>query len=597
MIILGINSFHADSAACIIKDGIVLAAIEEERINRVKHWAGLPIESIKACLKICDLKLKDVDYIAINKNVYSNLIAKLKYIIKSQTNLSLIKKKIEKNLINKNIKSLIESYIFNQAFKFNCSVISVEHHLAHVASACYPSGFDESANISIDGFGDFVSLSIGSFSNNKIKIDKKIFFPHSLGLFYEAVTQFLGFENYGDEYKVMGLSSYGKPTEINKIYNIINLNKERFFSLNLDYFDHHRKEVMQSWYNSSPKQIRLFNKKINSLLGSARNKNENINEYHKNLAASAQYVYEEIFFNIIDYAGKKYNSRNLTLSGGCAQNSLANRKIYSSSKFLKAYIPSNPGDAGGAIGAAYIVYAKKNLNLIKNHATAYLGDSFSNQDIQKIIIKKFENLALSKELEINFYNELEIIQETAKLISLSLVVGWFQGRMEWGPRSLGSRSILSDPRNSNVQNIINKKIKRRENFRPFAPSILAEDFDKWFYSFGDCEPYMSKVYKFKEDKVDVVPGVVHVDGTGRVQTVKETDNKKFYNLLVSFKKITNVPILLNTSFNENEPIVRTPEEALECFLRTSMDAIVLENCMIKRKNVSKKEKERYWIKD
>ena len=587
MIILGINSFHADSAACIIKDGIVLAAIEEERINRVKHWAGLPIESIKACLKICDLKLKDIDYIAINKNVYSNLIAKLKYIITSQTNLSLIKKKIEKNLINKNIKSLIESYIFNQAFKFNCSVISVEHHLAHVASACYPSGFDESANISIDGFGDFVSLSIGSFSNNKIKIDKKIFFPHSLGLFYEAVTQFLGFENYGDEYKVMGLSSYGKPTEINKIYNIINLNKEHFFSLNLDYFDHHRKEVMQSWYNSSPKQIRLFNKKISSLLGSARNKNENINEYHKNLAASAQYVYEEIFFNIIDYAGKKYNSRNLTLSGGCAQNSLANRKIYSSSKFLKAYIPSNPGDAGGAIGAAYIVYAKKNLNLIKNHATAYLGDSFSNQDIQKIIIKKFENLALSKELEINFYNELEIIQETAKLISLSLVVGWFQGRMEWGPRSLGSRSILSDPRNSNVQNIINKKIKRRENFRPFAPSILAEDFDKWFYSFGDCEPYMSKVYKFKEDKVDVVPGVVHVDGTGRVQTVKETDNKKFYNLLVSFKKITNVPILLNTSFNENEPIVRTPEEALDCFLRTSMDAIVLENCMIKRKNVSK----------
>jgi carbamoyltransferase len=581
MIILGINSFHPDSSACLLINGKIRFAIEEERINRIKHWSGLPILSIQECLKSENISPKDIDYVAVNANFFSNFFYKIKYILSQKTEIKFLIEKIKNKNKKKDILNLIFSATSSGQFNKNCKLIQVEHHLAHAASAFYDSSYDEAVNLSVDGFGDFASLTWGKGIKDKIKIDHKILFPHSLGIFYEAFTQFLGFHNYGDEYKIMGLSSYGKPTECEKISKIIKQKNDHEFFLNLEYFVHHRENIYYSWDNTVPKQKNLFSNKILQLFGNPRNKEEVINEEHKNIAASVQKVYEDILLNIINYIYKKYKINNLTLSGGCAQNSLANGKILSNTPFSSLFIPSNPGDAGGAVGAAYYVW--HNIKKARQYTdpTPYLGSSYDNIYVEKLLNNKKDELNIKK---CNFFSleENDLCNYVAKEISNSKVVGWFQGRMEWGPRALGNRSILADPRDPNIKNILNLKIKKREEFRPFAPSILLEDAKNWFDNFEDEEPFMSRVLKFKKEKANLVPGVSHIDHTGRLQTVTMKQNIRFYKLIKSFKLITGIPLVINTSFNENEPIVKKPEEALECFLRTNMDILVMQDWIVIR---------------
>jgi len=578
--ILGLNCYHADSSACLLKDGKILIALEEERINRIKHWAGFPILSIKKCLEFEDINIDNVDYVAINQSPAANILKKIKYIFASKPNLDFYFEKLNNKVKRQNILKLIELKIGK--LNKNCKLINAEHHLAHLASSYYDSPYDKSVNLSVDGFGDFVSTSWGVADKNKITIDNKIFFPHSLGIFYEAFTQFLGFHKYGDEYKLMGLSALGKDSEINKFNKIITLKNNGEFELNLEYFNHHTKNISYSWDNVCPVTNNLFNKKISAIFGLPRASGEALTDYHKNIAASVQKIYENSLFNILEFIYKKYKINNLTLSGGCAQNSLANGKILSNTKFTSLFIPSNAGDAGGAVGAAYIAWERISKLKPKRNMTAYLGINYTNAYISSVIDQS--NIKLNKnEFTICFLeDEEQLCLNIAKEISEQKVIGWFQGKMEWGPRALGNRSIISDPRNKDIKNILNIKIKRRESFRPFAPSILLEEANSWFENFSDEDCYMTRVLKFREEKRFIVPGVVHLDGTGRLQTVKQEDNPRYYKLIKEFYKITGVPIILNTSFNENEPIVCKPEEALDCFLRTKMDILVMENWIIKR---------------
>lgn len=579
MIILGLNAYHPDSAACLLINGKLKIAIEEERLNRHKHWSGLPISAIKTCLLEENINISDVDYIAINKNFYANFFYKLKHILLNRNSLSYLSKRFKFRFNFLNILQTINREI--GLVKKNCKVVGIEHHKAHIASAYYESNYKNAVNLSIDGFGDFVSTAWGINNGNILRIDDRILFPHSLGTFYEAFTQFLGFSSYGDEYKVMGLSAYGTPSELDKINKLIKLEKNGKFKLNLEYFNHHKKNLNYSWKNSLPKNKNIFNRKIQNLFGMPRNESEDINYYHKNLAASVQKFYEISLFHILEYLYNKYKLKNLTLSGGCAQNSLANGKILKNTKFESLFIPSNPSDGGGAVGAAYCLWNKLSKKKPKNFLNAYLGISYSNSYIKNILIKY--KIEMKKELKVILLKDFkELSIYIANQLSKQKIIGWFQDKMEWGPRALGNRSILADPRNLEIKNILNSKIKRRESFRPFAPSILFEEAHKWFENFTEQEQYMSRVLKFKKIKINIVPGVVHFDDTGRVQTVKLEDNYKYYNLIKEFYKITGVPIILNTSFNENEPIVNTPEEALDCFLRTKMDLLVLQNYIIIR---------------
>jgi len=577
--ILGLNIFHADSSACILKNGNIVAAAEEERFNRIKHFAGVPLESIKYCLDSCSIKLDQIDFIAINQNQKSNFINKLLYVLISKPNINFILKKIKIKFKRSNMLDHIK--LPTKYGYFKGTIANIDHHLSHMASSFYVSEFDDAVNLSIDGFGDFCSTAWGVGKKKNIRIDKKILFPHSIGIFYQTLTQYLGFRNYGDEYKLMGLAPYGKPIYLEKLNKILKINKfDGTFKLNLDYFLHHKDEVNFKWENTSPIFSNLYSNELIKLLGPERKKNEEITQYHKDLASSVQEIFENFLINLLNILHKKYKIDNLTLSGGCAMNSAANGKIFSNTPFKKIFIPPNPGDGGGAIGAALEKYNKKS-NLIEkkiNNKSAYLGNEFSNDFIEEEIIKNnLKKNFLVKKIESDI-----LVEQVAQALNKSLVVGWFQGRMEWGPRALGNRSILGDARNSKMKDILNLKIKRRESFRPFAPSILREDISDWFET-SESVPYMSEVYLIKKEKRQLLPAVNHINNTGRVQTVSKDDNLIFYKLIKKFKEITGVPIILNTSFNENEPIVRTPQEAISCYLRTKMDILVMENWLISRK--------------
>ena len=420
-----------------------------------------------------------------------------------------------------------------------------------------------------------MSCAWGHSTENNIKLDKKIYFPHSLGIFYQAMTQYLGFKNYGDEYKVMGLSSYGEPKYVNEVSKLIKKDKEGF-KLNLDYFLHHKKSIL-STNNDQAIYKNLYSKKLIELLGDERKNDEKITKKHMDLAKSIQTVYENIFFYMLENLYKKYKSDNLSLSGGCAMNSVANGKIIEKTSFKKIYTSPNPGDAGGSVGSAS-VYIYNSLNKpisVKNYA--YLGSKYDLEYIKKILDKN----NLIKKYKVNYLDDDQLYKKIALALSESKIIGWFQGSAEWGARALGNRSIIADARNPKIKDIINSKIKRRESFRPFAPSILYEKMNEWF-DIDKEVPFMSEVYPIKKEKISLLPGITHVDGTGRLQTVKKQNNLKYYNLIKSFYELTGVPIILNTSFNENEPIVNNPTEAIECFDRTDMDLLVLENYVISR---------------
>lgn len=579
-VILGLNTYHADSSACIIKNSELQFAIEEERLNRIKHWAGFPIRSINECLKETNTNISEITDITVNSNPLSNLKNKIPFFLK---NYLFNKKKLEifsrlkkKLAIKDQLLINFKDHKINKKLKIHY----IDHHEAHIASAFFPSRFEKAIGLSVDGFGDFCSIAVAKCFKNTIKIYKRIYFPHSLGLFYEASTQLIGFEDYGEEYKFMGLSSYGQPLYYDLLLNNIFISHEKEIKLNLKYFNHDKAHYNYN-YSGTPKQEFIFSKKIFELFNIKDNQQLD-EDFKKNIASSVQKIFEYFLQKIISKLIIENFSENLVYAGGCALNSLANGKILKTKKFKNLYIPYAPGDAGGAIGSALILSARKNDKQITNISNPYLGSNFKNEEIENYVKKN----NLNNNFKITQTNSDDKLTEiVAKLIYENKIVGWFQGRMEFGARALGNRSILANPCTKNIKDIINSKIKRRENFRPFAPSIMCEYRALWFQA-NNSNPFMSCVENVIKDKEKLIPSVIHVDGSGRVQTVKKEENYLFYKLIESFFKISNVPILLNTSFNENEPIINNPQEAIDCFLRTNMDILVLNNCVIER-NIKK----------
>lgn len=580
MVILGLNVYHADSSACIVIDGKLIAAVEEERFTRVKHWAGFPVNSIAYCLEEAGIGIDEVDHCAINRQPRANFMKKSLFTFSNRTSMKMLNDRLRNASKINNIRELI-STTFNNKKNFSIQFHSVEHHVAHLASTFFLSPFNRAAVVSLDGFGDFISTMWGVGRGNKIDVKHKTFFPHSLGHFYLALTQYLGFLKYGDEYKVMGLAAYGKPRYMDAMRIIVRTTNSGF-ELDLDCFVHHSTGFNMDWDDGEPSIGVLYSRKLEGLLGPARKNGEDIQEKHMDIAASLQKRYEEIFFHVLNQAHNRTKSQYLALAGGCAMNSVANGKIFAQTPFKDVYIQPAGGDAGGAIGAAYYVWHHK-LGKPRDFVMdqPYLGAEFRNDVIENIL--KESNAAIeSAGCSVQrIDDQQELCRQTAGYISDGMVIGWFQGRMEWGPRALGNRSILCDPRRPDMKDIMNLKIKRRESFRPFAPSIQVEATGEYFETSYPV-PFMLKVYSIKPEKREVIPAVTHVDGTGRLQTVSKEDNALYWMLIDEFCRITGVPVLLNTSFNENEPIVCRPEEALDCFLRTEMDVLVLGDYIIKR---------------
>ncbi len=582
MIILGLNAFHGDSAACLVVDGNLVAAAEEERFRRVKHWAGLPTEAIRYCLSAGGISIGDVDHIAINRNPGANALKKALFAFASRPGLGAIADRLRNAGKVRGVREGIADALGVAPSVVKGRIDNIEHHLAHLASAFFVSPFREAAVLSVDGFGDFASLMWGTGRDNKIHTVDRTYFPHSLGLFYLAITQHLGFPNYGDEYKVMGLAPFGQPSRLDKMRRVVKLLPQGRFALELDYFLHHSEGVSMVWEDGEPKIGRVYSAALEELLGPARAIDQPLEKEHWNIAASAQAMYEEAFFHVLAHVQKETGATSLALAGGCAMNSVANGKIFERSAFTDVYVQSAAGDAGGAVGAAFAVWNQelgRPRGFEMTHA--YWGPEYSSDEVAALLLRRSGELAAQGCETTIIEDEAILCGRTAKAISEGLVIGWFQGRMEWGPRALGNRSILGDPRRADMKDILNLKIKRRESFRPFAPSILRERVKEWFETDYDV-PFMLQVFQVQEERRGQIPAVTHVNGSGRLQTVTEEQNPRYYHLIRAFDELTGVPIVLNTSFNENEPVVCHPEEALNCFLRTKMDVLVLGDTFIQR---------------
>lgn len=582
MIILGLNAYHGDSSASLLRDGVIVAAAEEERFLRIKHWAGFPEQAIRYCLAEGGASLSDVDVIALNRNPSANVLRKVLFSVSRRPGYAFIRDRLKNAARIGDIRKDFETAFPEEMKRFRGELRFVHHHKAHLASAYYLSGYDNAAVCSVDGFGDFVSTMTAKGTGNGMNILDQVFFPHSLGLFYLAFTQYLGFPKYGDEYKVMGLSAYGTPSFLDRMRNVLVLKEDGTFRLNLDYFIHHSEGVAMTWEGGEPGMGSVFSGKLGEVFGPPRKKDEPVDSRHKDIAASMQAMYEECFFHILHHLHRKTGCTRLALAGGCGMNSLANGKIFERSPFREVFIQPAAGDAGGALGAALVVHHEKGRGGLPRMEDAFLGPSYSEEYIQGLI-ERTPDLSKGngcfRTRRIADMNEL--CREVADRIEKGLVVGWFQGRMEWGPRALGNRSILVDPRRPDMKEILNAKIKRRESFRPFAPVILREAVGEFFETDAEV-PFMQQVFRIRPEKRKAIPAVTHVDGTGRLQTVTESQNPLYYRLIEEFGRTTGIPVVLNTSFNENEPIVNKPEEALACFLRTKMDVLVLGSTVIER---------------
>lgn len=574
--ILGINAYHGDSSAALICEGNLVAAAEEERFTRIKHFAGFPANAIKYCLKYAGLQLGEVNHIAFNSDPSANIARKFVYSFKQRPSIDFLKER----LANRRQKTSVLDD-FKSLGDVRGNIHRVEHHLSHLCSAFLVSPFDHAAVVSVDGFGDFASAAWGIGEGGKLRLDEKVFFPHSLGIFYMAMTQYCGFPNWGDEYKVMGLAPYGKPIYLEEMRKVLRTIPGGKFELDLTYFRHH-KERVQKWPNSVPVVDRLFTEELEGLLGTARGASEELTQHYIDVARSAQARYEEVFFEILHAIYQRYRVDDLTLAGGCAMNSVANGRVHLNTPFKRVYIQSAAGDAGGAIGAALAVWMQMSDGVRPAQMEhAYWGPEFSEEEIASTLKSRSTELEHQGCTINKIKEEATLCAETATAIAAGMVVGWFQGRMEWGPRALGNRSIVCDPRRRDIKDLLNLKIKRRESFRPFAPSILREFTKEWFEHDGDV-PFMMQVYQLRQEKRLEVPAITHVDGSGRLQTVTESTNPRYYKLISSFHQETGVPMVLNTSFNENEPVVCTPQEALDCFIRTKMDVLVLGDWIVRR---------------
>jgi carbamoyltransferase len=579
MILLGLNAFHADASACLLIDGELIAAAEEERFRRIKHWAGFPGEAIGYCLKEAGIRLSDVDHIALNQDASANLGKKIAYTLLHRPDLAMLLDRLRNKRKRLGIAERLQAAFPQDTFRGQ--VHAVEHHLAHLSSAFHVSPFEKAVAVSVDGFGDFASSAWGIGDGGKLAVDGKVYFPHSLGIFYQALTQYLGFPHYGDEYKIMGLAPYGEPDYLPQMREIVRLQNDGGFALNLDYFRHHKEKISYQWENGPPEVGELFSPALEDLLGPKRDPKAPLTQQHRDLARSVQAMYEEAFFHLLNRLYERYRLDALTLAGGCAMNSVANGKIRLQTPFRRVYVQSAAGDAGGAIGAAYVLWHKLGgaRGFVMDHA--YWGPAAGDAEIAALLDARRAEIAAQGCVVEHCGDEALLAQRTAAAIAEGKVIGWFQGRMEWGPRALGNRSILGDPRRADMKDILNLKIKRRESFRPFAPSILREAVAAWFEQ-DDEVPFMMQVFQIRPERRAAIPAVTHVDGSGRLQTVCRDTNPRYYRLIEAFHTVTGVPMLLNTSFNENEPVVCRPEEALDCFLRTNMDVLVLGDYFICR---------------
>lgn len=575
MYILGVNAYHGDSSACIYVDNHLIVATEEERFRRLKHWAGLPTEAIAFCLKEAGITLEQVDVITVSRDPMAKIEKKIVHSLRNMVSLSAIKSRAMNSVKIRSIKNDIATGLGVDPEKVKAEVKFIEHHRSHMACSFYASPFEEAAILSIDGMGDFTSTMRGTGKGTDMKVIDSVSYPHSLGIFYTTFTQYLGFPHYGDEYKVMGLSPYGERKYLDKLRDVVKLKDNGLFELNPKYFRHFKEGVRMGWEGGSPSVDSIFTDYLVEQFGPVRQKGEPLTQYHKDLAASIQGLTEEVIFHMAEDLYQKTGLKNLCITGGVAQNSVANGKLVANTSFEHLYVPSAGHDAGTSVGSAlYYIHQEKGMERKHEH-NAYTGSQFSNEDI--------EGYLQSRGIEYTRLEDEQLYEKVTECLLNAGVIGWFQGRAEFGPRALGNRSILVDPRRTDAKELLNAKIKKRESFRPFAPSILREWTLEYFEQ-EDEVPFMEKVFKIRAEKHLVIPAVTHVDGTGRLQTVDHDIAPRYYDLIKAFYEKSQVPILLNTSFNENEPIVNSPKDALECFLRTKMDMLVMENIVVQRNN-------------
>jgi carbamoyltransferase len=583
--ILGLSAYHADASAAAVEDGRFVAGVEEERFRRIKHWAGFPERAIRFCLEeMTGGDLGGVTALAVARQPRAYLARKALLALSHPRSLRRALGRARNLRQVASLEERIAAAFGGPAPRLH----AVEHHLAHAASAFYCSPFEEAMCLTVDGFGDFVSTLMGVGRGSAIEVLDRVHFPHSLGLFYTAVTQFLGFPGFGDEYKVMGLAAYGEAVFADRVGRIVPPRPDGTFTLDLRYFRHLSEGVDMTWEDGSPELGLVYTPALAELLGPPRLPGEELTQRHKDLAASLQKVYEERFFALVRALQRRTGLKRLALAGGCAMNSLANGRLFDRTDVEEVFIQSAAGDAGTSLGAALYVHhavlgAPRN-GFVMEHS--YWGPAFGEEAIRRAIAGALPSSegrdGLWEDIRIEtIRDEARLADETAEAIAGGAVVGWYQGRSEWGPRALGNRSILADPRRADMKDILNLKIKRRESFRPFAPSILEERTGEWF-TLDYPDPFMIKVYPIRPEKRPLVPAVTHADGTGRLQTVSRRTNPRYWQLIRAFEERTGVPMVVNTSFNENEPIVNTPAEALDCFLRTRMDRLVLGDVVLSR---------------
>ena len=571
MNILGINAYHGNASAAIVCDGQLMAAVEEERFNRVKYAAGFPAQAIRFCLKEAGLTLADINHVAIPRNPYARLFTKLFYSLRMP---SFARQRAKVLATFTGIPEALAAAFDADPQKVKAKFHRIEHHQAHLASSFFVSPFDRAALLSADGLGDFASTMWGAGHGGHMRIQGSVAFPHSLGLFYSAITQFLGFLKYGDEYKVMGLGAYGEPDRLKDFRDIVHFDEKaggNGFRLGLKYFTHHRTGPEMTWADASktPTVGKMFSPEMSQLLGPVRGPDEPLEQRHRNLASSLQARLEEVYLGMLRKLATETGLKSVCLAGGVAFNCVANGKIFDSTGFEQVYVHPAAGDGGLSVGAAYFVWHQilgEPRGFVMNHA--YWGPGYTNAEVRHAL----DGSAISRDgYLIAELPEPELLRNTAQIIADGKILGWFQGRAEWGPRALGNRSIVADPRRPEMKEILNQRIKHREIFRPFAPSILAECTGDYFEK-SYPSPFMTLAYPVRLEKRDKIPAPTHVDGTGRLQTVSREANPRYWQLIKAFEGLTGVPVVLNTSFNDNEPIVCRPEEAIDCFLRTQMDA-------------------------
>ena len=567
MRILGLNAFHGDAAAALLIDGQLVAAIEEERLNRIKHWAGFPAAAARACLEMSGSM--DLDHVAISRDPKAQFWSKVGRLTTRPGDWARAASRVKNTANVARLGARLGEAGLSGGGR--AQVHFVEHHRAHLASAFFASPFDEAAVVSIDGFGDSSSVMWGVGRGQQIDVRGRVGFPHSLGLFYTAFTQYLGFPKYGDEYKMMGLSAYGKPRFADYVRDVVRVEGDQVL-LNLDYFVHHTEGVEMTWEGGEPSLAPVYSPKMTAAFGPAHQPGRALRPRDADLAASVQLVLEECYFALLNEVHERTGLKQLCLAGGVALNCVANGMIVERTPFTKLYIQPAAHDAGTAIGAALHVQhevLKGARGFVMRHV--YYGTEHSDADIAQLLSERGVDHQL--------LSEPELIDQTAHELAEGRIVGWFQGRMEFGPRALGARSILADPRRKDMKDTLNARIKLREPFRPFCPSIVAEQTGRYFET-DYPSPFMVQAYTIRPEKRALIPAVTHEDGTGRLQTVERDVNPRYWGLLTRFGELTGVPILINTSFNENEPIVATPAQALDCFQRTKMDVLAMGSFLV-----------------